>query len=264
MGNRPRRVRLSVVAAATGATVLAFSAVLASPTSAGAREPVVLTTAALPALVIGPGKTTIRYCDESGVTETLDIDEPNPLPTTPVPAVVYIHGGGWVQGDSALTPGSLVSQLAEAIEAEGWVFVSIDYRLAPRFRLAGPDPRRRLRRPFPAGRRRHPPHRPRGHRGHGRQRRWSDRLSPGSGRSLGRLRGGTGSQPVEHRPSRGRSLRADRPDHNRLDPRPAHPVLRLRGLRDAPSVPAPRARPPPTVWWPPVRLPTSAPTTRPF
>jgi acetyl esterase/lipase len=134
MGNRPRRVRLSVVAAAAAATALACTAVLVSPTSAGAREPAVLSSAALPALVIGSGQTTIRYCDQSGVTETLAIDEPNPLPTTPVPAVVYIHGGGWVQGDSALSPGSLVGQVAQEIEAKGWVFVSIDYRLAPRFR----------------------------------------------------------------------------------------------------------------------------------
>jgi acetyl esterase/lipase len=68
------------------------------------------------------------------VAETLDVYEPDPLPSSPVPAVVYIHGGGWVQGDSTLVAGSLVSQVAAAVEAKGFVFVSIDYRLAPRYR----------------------------------------------------------------------------------------------------------------------------------
>ena len=132
MNNGPRRERLPVVAVTVLATALAVSAVLLASTPAGARETAGPTSAALPT-VIGSGMTTITYCDESGVAETLDVYEPTPLPTTPVPAVVYVHGGGWVQGDSALSPGSLVAQVAQAIEAKGWIFVSIDYRLAPRF-----------------------------------------------------------------------------------------------------------------------------------
>ena len=42
---------------------------------------------------------------------------PTPVPVTAVPAVVYVHGGGWVQGDSAITSSSLVGQVASAIEA---------------------------------------------------------------------------------------------------------------------------------------------------
>lgn len=131
-------MRLPVRGAAVAATALGLSVVLVAPTSAGARETAAsiptagLTSSALPT-VIGSGKTTVTYCDESGVAETLDVYEPTPLPTAPVPAVVYVHGGGWVQGDSAITPGSLVGQVAKSIEAKGWVFVSIDYGLAPRF-----------------------------------------------------------------------------------------------------------------------------------
>jgi acetyl esterase/lipase len=79
-------------------------------------------------------KTTLTYCDDGATVETLDAYEPTPVPSGVVPAVVYVHGGGWTGGDSALTPGSLVGRVATAIEAKGWVFVSINYRLAPRFR----------------------------------------------------------------------------------------------------------------------------------
>lgn len=127
-----RHVRRSVVGAAiAGVVAVVASSVLLVPASpAGAHDtPALPTTAA-----VGPGRTTITYCDNGGVDETLDVYEPNPLPSTRVPAVVYVHGGGWVAGDSTISPGSLVGQVARAIGAEGWVFVSIDYRLAPRFR----------------------------------------------------------------------------------------------------------------------------------
>lgn len=83
---------------------------------------------------VGPGKTTLTYCDQAGTTETLDVHEPTPVPSGAVPAVVYVHGGGWTGGDSSFAPDSLVGQVATAIEAKGWVVVSINYRLAPRFK----------------------------------------------------------------------------------------------------------------------------------
>ena len=93
-------------------------------------------TAATPPVVgaVVSGRNTLTYCDEAGQAETLDVYEPSPLPTAPVPAVLYVHGGGWVQGDSTLAPGSLVERVAMAMVARGWIFVSINYRLAPQFR----------------------------------------------------------------------------------------------------------------------------------
>jgi acetyl esterase/lipase len=150
MRKLPRRVRWSVVGAVTVIviTVVASSVLLLTPALAGAGDTVASfptapapvtrparTTVPAPSIgLVRPGKTTLSYCDDGGVTETLDIYEPDPLPSSPVPAVVYVHGGGWVQGDSAIPAGSLIGQVASAIEARGWVFVSIDYRLAPRFR----------------------------------------------------------------------------------------------------------------------------------
>ena len=151
MRKLPRRVRFTVVGAVTVVVVavVASSVLLLTPALAGAGDalapvptiaPVAPTGAAPtsgPATTtgsVGPGKTTLSYCDDGGVSETLDVYEPDPLPASPVPAVVYVHGGGWVQGDSAISAGSLIGQVASGIEAKGWVFVSIDYRLAPRFR----------------------------------------------------------------------------------------------------------------------------------
>ncbi len=80
-----------------------------------------------------PGETELTYCENGGVAETLDVYEPHPLPVDAVPAVLYVHGGGWTGGSDALGEGTVVDRVAQALLAKGWVFVSIDYRLAPRF-----------------------------------------------------------------------------------------------------------------------------------
>jgi acetyl esterase/lipase len=127
-------VRRSVAGLLTAAVITAAASVLlAPPALAGAPVGSADVVGASPP-PLGPGKTTVTYCAGGGVAQTLDVYEPDPLPSAPVPVVVYVHGGGWVQGDSALTSGSLVAQVAQAVDARGWVFVSIDYRLAPRFR----------------------------------------------------------------------------------------------------------------------------------
>ena len=117
-----------VLALAAAVAVALVMSGAAAPAEASAPGP----APALPAL--GPGETTLTYCHDGAVPETLDVDEPTPAPRSEVPAVVYVHGGGWVQGDARLTPGSLVAQVAAAVLARGWVFVSVDYRLAPRYR----------------------------------------------------------------------------------------------------------------------------------
>jgi acetyl esterase/lipase len=120
---RARTLAVLVVGALT-----ALAALSATP-AAGARRP---------APSLGPGRTTLTYCHNGGVPETLDVDEPSPVPSSPVPAVLYVHGGGWVSGNSSLLPGSLVDQVEAAVLRRGWVFVSIDYRLAPRFPWPAP------------------------------------------------------------------------------------------------------------------------------
>jgi acetyl esterase/lipase len=51
----------------------------------------------------------------------------------PFPAVVCIHGGGWVGGDRGQ-----MTQTIEALARQGYVAVSPDYRLAPKDRFPAP------------------------------------------------------------------------------------------------------------------------------
>ncbi|CAA0118872.1 Carboxylesterase NlhH [BD1-7 clade bacterium] len=57
----------------------------------------------------------------------LDIYTSETQPTTPMPVMLHIHGGGWIIGDSKHQGLPLRNKLVDA----GWVFVSINYRLSP-------------------------------------------------------------------------------------------------------------------------------------
>jgi acetyl esterase/lipase len=47
----------------------------------------------------------------------------------PAPVLVFVHGGGWQRGDKA-APGDLGAK-ADLARAQGWLLVSVNYRLAP-------------------------------------------------------------------------------------------------------------------------------------
>jgi acetyl esterase/lipase len=152
MRELPRRLRWPAVGAVTVAAVVmaGFLVICVPPVLAGAIE--AGSTAPEPAAASGSGgaaasedarqggidlparKTTLTYCHNGGSAETLDAYEPTPEPSAAVPAVVYVHGGGWTGGNSSIASDSLVGQVATAVEKRGWVFISINYRLAPRYR----------------------------------------------------------------------------------------------------------------------------------
>jgi arylformamidase len=72
----------------------------------------------------------IRYANTPGVdakSQSLDIYAPKDAKNAPV--IVFIHGGGWRNGDKS-NPG-VGSQPAAHFCAQGFVFVSINYRLTP-------------------------------------------------------------------------------------------------------------------------------------
>ncbi len=73
---------------------------------------------------------TYTYCHNGGVPETLDLYEPA-APVGDAPTLVDIHGGGWISGNAGLRPGTLDAEVEQALVARGWVFASINYRLAP-------------------------------------------------------------------------------------------------------------------------------------
>ncbi|MHA6796279.1 alpha/beta hydrolase [Pseudonocardia bannensis] len=62
----------------------------------------------------------------------LGVDVTVPLGDGPFPALVYLHGGGWVMG-SPWTHRRLAAELA----ARGLLVVSVDYRRAPKYRFPG-------------------------------------------------------------------------------------------------------------------------------
>lgn len=73
---------------------------------------------------------TYTYCHNGGVPETLDLYEPLE-PHGSAPTLVDLHAGGWISGNADLRPGTVDAGVEQALVARGWVFASINYRLAP-------------------------------------------------------------------------------------------------------------------------------------
>ncbi len=63
----------------------------------------------------------LRYADGYGVDHLLDLEVPDS--EEPVPLVVFVHGGGWVNGDKA-------SNRADVLVPYGYAVASINYRLS--------------------------------------------------------------------------------------------------------------------------------------
>jgi len=75
-------------------------------------------------------KLDVRYATMNGVeakSQSLDVYAPKDAKGLPV--IIFIHGGGWRNGDKS-NPG-VGSQPAAHFCAQGFVFVSINYRLTP-------------------------------------------------------------------------------------------------------------------------------------
>lgn len=73
-------------------------------------------------------RTSVRYGDDPA--QLLDVWRPKHLPTEPAPVLLFVPGGGWVHGGRILQGYALMSHLAQ----QGWVCLSIDYRVAPHHR----------------------------------------------------------------------------------------------------------------------------------
>lgn len=73
----------------------------------------------------------VTYGTAGGVDLKMDVYYPKSA-TGPLPVVMYVHGGGWTQGDKEDGAGAAaITSLQEA----GFLVVSINYRLAPEFRF---------------------------------------------------------------------------------------------------------------------------------
>jgi acetyl esterase/lipase len=69
-------------------------------------------------------KTDVAYGGENGHENKLDVIYPHNA-TEAVPAVIYIHGGGWILGDKA----GAVLEILPYLQM-GWAAVNVEYRLA--------------------------------------------------------------------------------------------------------------------------------------
>ncbi len=69
----------------------------------------------------------VLFSEADGVRLRLDIYRPRELPEGPRPAVIQVHGGGWLSGSRFEQGIPLLNHLAGL----GWVGFNIDYRLSP-------------------------------------------------------------------------------------------------------------------------------------
>ena len=73
-------------------------------------------------------RTSVQYGPRP--SQLLDVWRPKELPKEPAPVLIFVPGGAWVHGSRLLQGYALMSHLAE----QGWVCLSIDYRVAPHHR----------------------------------------------------------------------------------------------------------------------------------
>ncbi len=69
--------------------------------------------------------TNLSYVNDGNTAHKLDLYVPNGT-TSPVPLIIWIHGGGWQSGDKALGPNSPQVRYAR----NGYAVASINYRLS--------------------------------------------------------------------------------------------------------------------------------------
>ncbi len=74
-------------------------------------------------------ESDVVYGEAGGQSLKLDIYSPKPEPTSPRPAIMIIHGGGWSAGSRK---GALQQSIAKTFSQEGFVCICVGYRLVTR------------------------------------------------------------------------------------------------------------------------------------
>jgi alpha-L-fucosidase 2 len=92
----------------------------------------ILLALALAALAFAELKTDIEFAKAGALSLTLDASIPDG--EGPFPTVIVVHGGGWRNGNKRM----FVTPLFEPLTAAGFVWFSIDYRLAPAHQFPSP------------------------------------------------------------------------------------------------------------------------------
>lgn len=73
-------------------------------------------------------RRSVPYGESPG--QVLDVWRRRTLPADPAPVLIFVPGGAWVYGSRVMQGYALMSHLAE----QGWICLSIDYRVAPQHR----------------------------------------------------------------------------------------------------------------------------------
>ena len=80
---------------------------------------------------LGTIEANVTYCT-APASRTLDLYYPTQAPAGLYPVVVYIHGGQLIQGQQGrVAPGRRRPCGDQTLTPQGYVFVSINYRLGP-------------------------------------------------------------------------------------------------------------------------------------
>jgi acetyl esterase/lipase len=137
------RVRRPVLVGLASAPALLLAAVLTTGGVGLASDGFTSFTragGALPDHLASASTTTVTYCTQQRTTLAMDLYAPPAAAARPAPAVLYVHGGGFVLGDRkpgglggglANAAGALLPQLRAALNRRGFLVASIDYRLPP-------------------------------------------------------------------------------------------------------------------------------------
>ncbi len=80
---------------------------------------------------LGSIQKDVTYCTPDGNPQKMDLYFPKVSDGKPAPVVVYVHGGAWQTGDKA---GGVGMGEVPLLSQRGYLFVSINYRLAPKFK----------------------------------------------------------------------------------------------------------------------------------
>ncbi len=81
--------------------------------------------------------TTLEYCSSGNNPLAMDLSEPTTQAPRPAPVVFFIHGGEGLQGNRQLegADGMYLAQLRADLLSRGFVVGSIDYGLAPLYKI---------------------------------------------------------------------------------------------------------------------------------
>jgi acetyl esterase/lipase len=103
------------------AVSLCLAAAAVAPASAGEASSWAVTAGSRYRVV-----PDVTYLVADGVESKLDLWVPREAPA-PLPTVMYIHGGGWVQGSKEASDLALLPWVEQ-----GWAVVNVEYRMGPK------------------------------------------------------------------------------------------------------------------------------------